>query len=611
MSNKWTLTYLFAFLAGFLMAQTGTAVYSPMPLPVPDYITLGAGNDAKITVTTSDDHQLYSGTNTATGTKTVNGAGLSGAEIEAARFLSQSTLGFNDQMLQNVINGGVNRWIGAQFNVPPTYLTDTINLIYQQALQIWIANGNDPNDYPPRPRDQHMDYTWWQSCVKAPDALRHRVAEALSQILVISINSTLVTYGVGVANYYDALLEHAFGNFEDLLLAISLHPSMGVYLTHINNPKTDTVAMQFPDENFARELMQLFCIGLDELNPDGSPILDTAGNRIPTYDNDDISEFAKVFTGLGYGARLDGAPPFFGMGPYNADFTVPMAMYENWHEPGEKYLLNGHVIQAGQTGMQDIAEAVNHLFNHPNVGPFIGRRLIQRLVKSNPTPGYINSVTQVFNNNGQGVRGDMKAVIKAILLHPEARSCAWINHYEQGRLREPILKKTQFVRYYDVIHPLNNMWNYSNQYLSNTDMHPMRSPSVFNFYQPDFAPNGPVADTGLVAPEFGIYNTRTSIGYANQVYRWIETDRILQTSGVTGNLTAAPDLLILGEYAKDPDAILDHLDIVLTHGQLGASSRAAIKEQLVKFDNSINGLRSKIKLATYLMLISPDFNIAR
>ncbi|MEL7251890.1 MAG: DUF1800 family protein, partial [Bacteroidota bacterium] len=234
---------------------------------------------------------------------------------------------------------------------------------------------------------------WWNNILRSEDHVRQRVTHALSQIFVISEKSNLQLSGPGMANYYDLLHQHAFGNFRDLLYDISLHPMMGFYLSHINNPKSDEANNIHPDENYAREIMQLFSIGLFELNPDGTRQLDDNGNPIPTYDNNDIKEFAKIFTGLapaGYWWPWEDYslyPPEWGSEYNESPATVvtwePMVAFDNWHEPGPKYLLRGQQVPAGQTTLEDINDAIDNLFHHPNVGPFIGKLLIQRLVKSN------------------------------------------------------------------------------------------------------------------------------------------------------------------------------------------------------------------------------------
>jgi len=572
---------------------------------------IGAGHSDGIVVTTSDNYQLYQGTQIANGEKTIGGQGLVGKQMEASRFLSQATFGANMNLINEVAELGIENWIEQQFATPPTYYTDTIQSIYNKSKAIYIANGGDSTVYPMRPNHVHMDYAWWQNNMLAKDKLRQRIAYSLSQITVISLEGTLGGYAKGVANYYDILVRNAFGNYKDLLMEVTLHPAMGNYLSHLNNPKTDTVYNIHPDENYAREIMQLFSIGLYKLNIDGSLQLDANNNPIPTYTNADIKEFAKVFTGLGVGGRIDTNATYFGQSLYMADLTVPMQMYEDKHEPGEKYLLDGYVIPNGQTGMQDIDSAVTHLFNHPNVGPFLAKRLIQRLVKSNPTPNYIATVAGVFNDNGNGVRGDMKAVVKAILMHPEARDCAWINDSNQGKLREPILKYTDFVNAVGLFSPLNNYWNYSYWFKENTAQHPLHSFTVFNFYSPSYTPNGEIANAGLVAPEFEIYNTRTSIGFANQVYYWVESEILTRTAWYEDYTIGATNLSPLLEPAKSSDAIIDELDIILTHGQLSDRTRGIIKTTLDSYSISLTQLSYRVRLATYLILISPDYNILK
>ena len=579
-------------------------------------IYFGAGNNSQINVTTSNDYQLYSGTETAEGVNTINGKGLLSKRIEASRFLNQAGFGGSLSMIDTVVSLGIESWLDRQFAKPPTLHTDTINKIYKLSKEIWINNGNDPASYPSRPVNIHMDYTWWQNTMLAEDILRQKIAYALSQILVISSESDLSSYGVGVANYYDILVRNSFGNFYDMLFEVSIHPAMGNYLTHFNNSKTEASTNTYPDENFAREIMQLFSIGLDSLNLDATPVLDANNNRIPTYDNDDIGEFAKIFTGLSAGAVADYVTwvndPYFGISFWATKKDTFMAMYDDHHEQGNKYLLNGFVVPDGQTGMEDVEDAISNLFNHPNVGPFISYRLIQRLVKSNPTSEYVSHVASIFNNNGSGIRGDLKEVVKAILLHPEARSCSWINDPNQGKLREPILRKTQFINAFGLVFsPLGNYWNYYSWFFNETDQHPLRSLTVFNFYSPFYVPNGDIEDAGNVAPEFQIYTSRTSIGFPRQVYRWIESEKVLQTAWYEDFEYSSPDLESLNEIAKDPDALLDHLDVLLTHGLLSENTKSIIKSTLNEFGTSTSDIESRIKLATYLIMISPDYSILK
>jgi uncharacterized protein (DUF1800 family) len=326
---------------------------------------------------------------------------------------------------------------------------------------------------------------------------------------------------------------------------------------------------------------------------------------------------AKIFTGLSAGEVIEnewGVEPHFGVSLWLCRKDIPLVMYEDWHEPGEKNLLDGYVIPAGQTGMQDIEDAVTHLFNHPNVGPFIARRLIQQLVKSNPSPEYINAVASAFNNTN-GVRGDMKAVIKAILLHPEARSCNWIHNPTQGKLQEPLLRYLNIVRQLDLNNPDEIYWNIGYSFYRSTGMAPLYAPSVFNFYQPFFSPNGPVSEAGLVAPEFQIHNSITSIGYVNQVddWTWSEWYPVLHTWGLDLE-NSRLDYTQLKYYARDPEVLINELDKLFTHGQLSTFTRQIIRDAItpIQGDNeNIDYNYYRVKMALYLMLISPDYVILK
>jgi uncharacterized protein (DUF1800 family) len=309
-----------------------------------------------------------------------------------------------------------------------------------------------------------------------------------------------------MANYYDVLVNNAFGNYGDLLLEVALHPCMGLYLSDLGNKKADPVHQIYPDENFAREIMQLFTIGLWELNPDGTRKLDAQGQPIPTYDNHDITELARVFTGLAFG----GTNVNFGLWP--RDFTQPMKMWDAYHDCEAKTLLRGLQLpkrtassgNQGLAGMADVRAAVANLFNHPNVGPFIGKQLIQRFVTSNPSPDYVARVSAAFADNGHGVRGDMKAVVKAILLDPEARDGAKMSDPHFGKMREPFLRFVNFARAFNAASP-SGLYILDQFDLDHME-EPMSAPSVFNFFMPNYRPPGALTDANLLAPEFQIVN---------------------------------------------------------------------------------------------------------
>ncbi len=304
---------------------------------VPDKFS-GAGNNVDlISVSSSNEYQLYNGTQTAEAVNTVNGSGLLAKRMEASRFLSQAGFGGSLAMIDTVVKMGIETWIDSQLVTPPTFYTDTIWDIYNQSKQIYYGNGNT-GFFPSRPVDNHMDYAWWNNIIQAKDVLRQKVAYAFSQILVIAADGTLESYGNALASYYDILVRNAFGNFHDMLYEVSLHPAMGIYLTHFQNNKTDTINNEYPDENYAREIMQLFSIGLDSLNLDGTPALDSLGNRIPTYDNNDIGEFAKIFTGLGAGDVSEQVnwtdEPSFDLSFWGTRKDTFMVMYDDHHESG-------------------------------------------------------------------------------------------------------------------------------------------------------------------------------------------------------------------------------------------------------------------------------------
>ncbi len=574
---------------------------------------IGAGNSSGIKVTTSHDYQALWNDRIASGEQTINGAGLDAARMDAARFLAQATFGADEHLIEEVAGMDFSDWIDDQFEIAPGYLLPEMINAYHLALQIFTDNGGLLANYPERPEWQHFDYAWWQVNLTSDDLLRQRIAYSLSQILVISVESSLFDKGEALADYYDMLLDHSFGNYRDLLLAVTLHPAMGVYLSHLNNSKAIPERNIHPDENYAREIMQLFSIGLFELNQDGSRKKDGNGAYIPTYNNNDIKELAKVFTGLGAGgsiSKTDQNKAEFNMDQNMVDFTRQMKMYEDYHETSQKNLLNGYVIPAGQSGMTDVEQAVNHLFHHPNTGPFVCRQLIQRLVKSNPSPAYISRIAGVFNDNGVGVRGDMKSVIKAILQDPEARNCEWVSHPDQGRLREPITRYTQFAKSVGFENQLDLYWNTGSNFMENTGQHPLHSYTVFNFYLPDFQPNGPIAQKNLVGPEYQIHNTKTSIGYANAVNNWTFNDELLFTFEAN-SFSTRPAFKNLLPYSRDPDELINKLDILLTHGQMSDETRDIIRDAVKGFSPNSLGDLQRLKLALYLVMISPDYCVLK
>lgn len=601
----------FALLRFLPCVFTCSSLFAQFPV-YEDY--LGGGHNQGIRVYSSHSLSKVEREKSASGSASIDGEGLESKRMEAARFLTQAGFGGTPRQIEALATDlNFEEWIDRQTRVKATSMLAETRKAFRTTKNLdAITNPNGNYSY----RGKHFHYAWWQAVMSKPDQLRQRIAMALSEILVISTNGPINNYGDPFASYYDIFLRNAFGNYRDILLEVSLHPSMGVYLTHLRNPKTDTTSNTFPDENYAREIMQLFSIGLFELNQDGSLKLNQNGNPISTYDNDDIIELSKVFTGLGAGAldeeaRNEGRELQFSTHQNHMDYTVPMKMYEEEHEPGEKYLLNGFVIPAGQSGMADIEMAVDHLFKHPNVGPFIGRKLIQQLVKSNPSPAYIQDVAAAFNDNGDGERGDMLAVIKAILLHEEARDCLWQTESTNGKLLSPTIRYAAFARAMRLQANNDLYYEEGNGFFDNTFHRVLSSPSVFNFYSPDHMPNGPLTEMGLVAPEFEIFNSVTSIGYLNRVDRWTDRGDVFTARELTDDVEVVKSHYY--EMARDPRVLINHLDRMLTKGRLKNNTREFIVEAISGLPdwNEENMLRDRWEIAAYLIMISPEFNILK
>ncbi|MDH3806190.1 MAG: DUF1800 domain-containing protein, partial [Gammaproteobacteria bacterium] len=440
---------------------------------------------------------------------------------------------------------------------------------------------------------------WFRNVLHSDDQLRQRVAFALSEIMVVSQLGVLGDQPYALASYYDVLARNAFGNYRELIEEVTLHPAMGVYLSMLGNEKPDPVRNIRPDENYARELMQLFSIGLVELNQDGSVRLDAQEQPIPTYDQAIIEGFAHVYTGWTYA----GAPVFQGAFPTPTRQVIPMQLWPQFHDTGEKTLLNGVTLPAGQTGDQDLADALDNIFNHPNVGPFIAIRLIQRLVTSNPSPDYVSRVAGVFNDNGAGVRGDLGAVVKAILLDAEAQPA--LRMELDGKVKEPLLRLTQLWRNYDA-QSVSGRYPYDFAYII-FGQGPLQSPSVFNFFSPFYAPPGEIRDSGLVAPELEIatefLNTYITNYMFCQTFFWNQ-----ESSPDCGPITDDTVLIDTTEeiaVAGDADALIDMVAGKLVAGQISTTLRTEISGMLALIPAEQANLRAAE--AIYLLVTSPEY----
>ncbi|MEM7791037.1 MAG: DUF1800 family protein [Verrucomicrobiota bacterium] len=525
---------------------------------------------------------------------------------EASRFVQQATMGADYETIQSISTIGYSAWIDAQFALPATSHA-------QRNVELTIG--------PPNERFSEYIWTWWDVNITAPDMLRQRVAFALSEIFVISQNTVILEdQHLAVATYYDLFVNGAFGNFRDLLYDVSVSPAMGFYLSHVKNRPTDLTNNIFPDENFAREIMQLFSIGLFELNVDGSRRKDTSGNDIPTYDNSNITEFARIFTGFTYNPEdPNDTPPIVAseriltVSDYlNAEpewMYQPMYQFEPMHEVGVKNLLNGQSTNG--TIQQDLDAAIDNLFNHPNVGPFIGRLLIQRLVKSTPSSGYVGRVATAFADNGSGVRGDMKAVIRAILLDPEARNGSSLNDPLHGKLREPVIRHLHLVRAFNISSSDGRFRNFPLFAFESYNQQPMLAPSVFNFYLPDHSPIGILNDNGLFAPEFQITTATTTLKTLNYWSRAIPMDTLItpiEEGGISPSVFTMDysDEIAL---ASNPDALLDRLDILLTRGQMTSATRGIIRNALVSANGANVPPGDLVRFAVSLIASSADFSV--
>lgn len=506
---------------------------------------------------------------------------------EAARFLTQATFGPDMESIELLADIGYEAWLNQQFTATPT---THLPLVLEYPDDDELNQG-------------HRYEVWWRNAITANDQLRQRVAFALSQIFVISDNSILARTPYGMAGYYDILVNNAFGNYRELLEQVTLSPMMGVYLSMLGNEKPNVELNIRPDENYAREIMQLFSIGLVELNMDGSTQVDSNGLPINTYDQDIIKGFAHVFTGWHYADN----PTW-----YNVQFNVfdPMKAFEEFHDTGEKQLLNDFVIPEGGTAQSDLDAALDNLFNHQNVGPFISRQLIQRLVTSNPTPEYIERVAEVFNNNGNGVRGDLEAVVTAILMDDEAISVSTITEPSFGKLKEPLLRITQLWRAFHATSASGKYFFNFSAFL--TGQAPLSAPSVFNFYSPSFSPAGEVSDNSLVAPEFQILNetflTHTLNLFAQYVYFGYQGVQINPNDPEDANriLINLEEELAL---AADPNALVEHFNLLLLSGQMDN----AVKTELINAVEAIPVSEDLFRVINtlYLIVISPQYSVQK
>lgn len=513
---------------------------------------------------------------------------LDARKKDAARLLNQASFGPSEAAIEQVVELGREQWIDWQIELPASSQVD-----YLTNLQSTFSVDEEISR-------MHRVEAWWNIALRGDDQLRQRVAFALSEIFVISEKSNFFEEYFGIANYYDLLAKHAFGNYRELLEAVTLSPMMGMYLSMLGNEKPNSERNIRPDENYAREVMQLFSIGLVELNQDGSAKLDEAGNTIPTYDQSTIEGFAHVYTGWHFNGTTENTWWYWWD---NYDAVKPMQAVQARHDTGSKKLLNGVVLPANQSAELDLTQALDNIFLHDNVAPFISKQLIQRLVSSNPSADYIARISTVFNDNGEGVRGDLGAVVKAILMDDEAQN-GHVNFPNVfGKLREPILKATHLWRAFKAYSPNDRYQQGYPDYFFNQA--PLAAPSVFNFFSPSFSPPGVIAEQGLVAPEFQI----TTENYA------IRTSNFFAYSALWSHTPNGDVEQVILDFSEeialdnDIEDLLEHLNILLMAGGMTDEMREILTD--MHNENVYGQPSERVADLVFLIMNSPQYSVQK
>jgi uncharacterized protein (DUF1800 family) len=560
-------------------------------------------------------------------------------QADAARFLTQATFGPTTASIAALMARGIPGWLDDQMALPMT----------SAVARMRADNAATPTPFNPSANGvqraalpQHWYSAWWHLSVNAPDQLRQRVAFALSELLVVGKGDTDADYYNEIkGNYYDVLLRGAFGSYRQLLEDVSLNAAMGLWLTYLGNLPADPIKGTAPDENYAREVQQLFTIGLVQLQPDGTLKLDASAQPIPTYDQTAITETARIFTGWGYAvssATLTDQTTFKQKRPPAPGLSIiadssawfqPMINYPAFHDAGTKRVVSldqgplaqarPTVIPGGQTGLQELRSFLDTLFAHPNIGPFVSRHLIQRLVTANPSPAYVYRVAQVFADDGTGARGNLGAVVRAILTDYEARSPAVVANLGSGKLKEPLIRLTTLFRAANFSAPngqfLDSFYATPNALLfspllfpDSLSQAPLGSPTVFNFFSPTYAQPGAMAAAGLVSPEMQIVDSTFSILLPRVFQNCLYRDNSTLPQPPSG---ASP--YVEGDYAaflpnaNNPTALIDQLDLLFCANQMTAAARTSLATLLQDLSTLPNvGATDIVKAAINLVLVCPD-----
>jgi len=548
-------------------------------------------------------------------------------KTQASRFLAQATMGPTAAEIDRLSTMSYATWFDEQFAKAQTLHRLYIN----QATADAAAVGGQVSEV-------NFFDSWWSQALASDDQLRQRAAFALSEIFVISFaNATLQAQPRGVASYYDMLAERAFGNFRDLLDGVTYHPMMGVYLTHLKNQKEDATTGRVPDLNFAREVTQLFTIGQYKLNADGTTVMGANGRPTLAYSSADLDGLSQVFTGLSWyaGPNLTDrtSARFFGGNANLERDWRPMQDYNQYapntsfHSVSAKTFWQTTIApQTTPDTVGDVKLALDTLFNNPNVGPFIGKQLIQRLVSSNPSPAYVARVAAAFDNNGSGVRGDMKAVWKAILLDPEARAVGTSS--SAGKLREPVLRLAHMLRAFNADSKSGRFTGIglTDDPATRLNQTPMFAPTVFNFFRPGYVPSGAgLSQAGLVVPEMQLTHELSVAGYMNYIRTWtsIDTTRDIQQdysaeialAATPADLVERMNLLLFS--GTMPDALRTQITAAVTSRAIPAPTlppgtpASGVTPTPTNQAQIDAAKRDRVYLAVFLSMASPDYLIQK
>jgi uncharacterized protein (DUF1800 family) len=515
---------------------------------------------------------------------------------DASRFLEQSSFGPTPAELSKVMSLGIERYLDQQFAKPRTGYMGFKRTAYTAASDCINLPSAPTSESSLCARDNYtlfeIQRQFFANAMNGEDQLRQRMAFALSQIFVVS--GTEVKQAYVMSTYQNMLLDNAFGNFRDLIEHVSVHPAMGMYLDMLNNDKANGQTGAKPNENYAREFLQLFTIGTAQLNLDGSVRTSGDGDPLPAFTQEDVQALARVFTGWTYSvwpgqtSRWVNPPKLYGT----------LAPIESHHDTDAKTVL-GVAMPAGQKAQADLDQALDIAFAHSNVGPFIATRLIQHFVTSNPSPAYVASIAAVFNDNGAGVRGDLQAVLRAILLHAEARGSSKADS-NYGKLKDPALFMTGFLR--ALGGRSDGVFLRAQSASMGQDI--FTAPSVFNYY----SPLQRVGDGSLVGPEFGIYNGASALARIDFVYQLVYANGVPADATVTNSIGTSLSFDDAASVFANPE-LVSEFDSRLMFGKLSDASYKTMSDALATF--APDDVQGRARAAAYVLGVSAQYQVQR